>query len=208
MPPKKRTSKAKDEAGESSSAPKAKRSRKSAASAAVEVDLVGNHATSRLGLTYFRTSKWPPATIALSSAEPIELSANDRDFWASEAGGQVAARRGHSSESMRLVGSTTLNMSCSSNKPHTLAKVLGLLQRPVAPRKADLKWGWNRRVANELPAAHAPTEPWDKTNGEVPGQGFASPAAILKALYDGDVMCDEEWACELLEAIATLSGVI
>lgn len=152
-------------------------------------------------LSQFRSHAIPP-TISLSTAEPVHLSAAERELWASDQGGQFAARRGAEFDKLRLIGSVELNISCAWGEP---SQALGLQLRPVKPRPADHKWGWNRRQGGRPPPPSAPLEAWDKGTGEVTGQGFASPSSLLRALQDGSATCEQPWGSELLEALTTFA---
>ena len=156
-------------------------------------------------LAAFQSSARPPACISLATAEAQHLSATEREKWASDLGGQSAARRGAEFDVLRHVGSATLDLSVSAGKEAQLAKVLGLLKRGCTPRPSDVKWGWNRRVGGVAPPSSPPLEVWERTSGEVLGQGFVSAADLLKALFDGTLLCDQSWAVELLEAVGIFS---
>ena len=152
---------------------------------------------------HFQTRSKPPATISLATGEPVHLSAAQLEQWASEAGGQRAACRGPEYDSVRLVGSTFLDLTTSavSKAP----RLLGLLTKPSKPRATEAKWGWNRKIGGVAPPSTPPIEAWDKASGEVVGQGFASPDAVLRALYDGELICEQPWAVEFIEAANTLT---
>ena len=88
--------------------------------------------------------------------------------------------------------------------PCACAQLLGLYKRGTS-RPAEVKWGWNRRVGKVAPPKEPPCETWDKGSGEVLGQGFVPSSDLLRAMYEGSVLCEQEWAVELLEAVCTLT---
>ena len=53
-------------------------------------------------------------------------------------------------------------------------------------RATDKKW---HRLKSGAP--YVSHEPWDATTGEVSGQGHVSPAALLKLVMQGSMLCDE-----------------
>ncbi|KOO29940.1 snf2 super family [Chrysochromulina tobinii] len=159
------------------------------------------------GLIHFQTHSKPPATISLATAEPIHLNADERESWASDKGGLRAARRGTEFDLFRLVGSLRIELTGTGLFDKGAPRKLGLLDKPVKPRETDAMWGWGHKIPGVKEAqSTAPTETWHKESGEVLGQGFVSANALLKALYEGEFMCTEEWAVELLEALGTLTA--
>ena len=159
------------------------------------------------GLIHFQTHSKPPATISLATAEPIHLNADERESWASDKGGLRAARRGTEFDLLRLVGSLRIELTGTGLFDKGAPRKLGLLDKPVKPRETDAMWGWGHKIPGVKEAqSTAPTETWHKESGEVLGQGFVSANALLKALYEGEFICTEEWAVELLEALGTLTA--
>ena len=150
----------------------------------------------------FQHSGDPPPAVSLSTAQAVRMSSREREDWASEAGGQSAARRGAEFDVLRLIGSARLDLSMAGGKAPLLAKSLGLLKKQPALRPADKKWGWDRGKGRQ---SSPPMEAWERSSGEVVGQGFVSPADLLRCLYSGSLLCEQEWATELLEAVGTLT---
>ena len=82
--------------------------------------------------------------------------------------------------------------------------LLGLDEKAPKARVPDVKW---TRVPGKAPLhpSAAPLERWDEDTGEFVGQGFGSPAAILQAIHAGELLCDEPWADQFLEALGALA---
>jgi len=142
----------------------------------------------------FQRSAHPPAVISMVSGLPVVLGAAQLTQWCSEQGGKNAARRLPELDQCRLLGSVALNLSLPAANAAQLPRKLGLHLGPCSPRKPHPKWGSN-----------AVRETWESATGEMLGHGFASPSALLKSLYSGDVLGDEEFATELLEAVGVFS---
>lgn len=155
-------------------------------------------------LPFFQGQLRPPPAVSLATGEPCHLSEQERAQWESNAGGQSAARRGPEYDVCRLVGSFRFGLTLGSDAGAAQwPKLLGLLNRPGRPRHADVKWGWNRGVAGRPALASPPLENWHTANGEVVGQGFASPAEVLQNLYSGSLVSDQPQAMDLLEGAPT-----
>ena len=145
----------------------------------------------------------PPKWIDMRSADTIRMSVANVTHWTSEAGGRAAARRGEEMNYLRLMGSLQLSFTVPSVTDTDLAEMLGLTEKPVKPRQSHAKWYRARGCVHAHGAP--PLETWHATTGEIPGQGFLSPAQLLQATFGGSVLCDQDWGTEILEAIGLLT---
>ena len=147
----------------------------------------------------FEPSPW----LDMGTAKPLHMNAAAVAHWMSDAGGKAAAKRGGEMDQLRLLGSLDLTFALPSSRvsDEMLAEMLGLLEKPGRSRNAEPKWYKHR--GSKL--ADPPQETWDKTSGEFVGQGFVSPSLLLQTIFDGNLLCDQEWATEVLEAIGLLT---
>ena len=143
----------------------------------------------------------PPSWLNMSSAKGLQLNAAKVAHWTASAGGKAAAQRGEELDQLRLLGSVELSFTRDDSSDDLLAERLGLLEKPGKSRGADAKW-YKARGAGRF---DAPTETWHKTSGEFVGQGFVSPSLLLKAIFDGHLLPEQEWAAEVLEAVGLLT---
>ena len=143
----------------------------------------------------------PPSWLNMSSAKGLQLNAAKVAHWTASAGGKAAAQRGEELDQLRLLGSVELSFTRDDSSDDLLAERLGLLEKPGKSRGADAKW-YKTRGAGRF---DAPTETWHKTSGEFVGQGFVSPSLLLKAIFDGHLLPEQEWAAEVLEAVGLLT---
>ena len=137
----------------------------------------------------------------MSSGLAMKLNAEKAEHWASANGGKEAARRQPEwvLNAVRHVGSVELHLSAADGAG-AARSLLGLDEKAPKARVPDVKW---TRVPGKAPLhpSAAPLERWDEDTGEFVGQGFGSPAAILQAIHAGELLCDEPWADQFLEAL-------
>jgi len=151
----------------------------------------------------------PPASISLRTGLPVHLSRKDRELWISAAGGKSAARRGPVADQLRLLGSVRLRVRRprrddgaprgGKSASAQLASLLGVNLPPASARPVHARWCGSQKEAE------GQYETWDPKTGELRGQGFVLLSKLLKSLYDGDLLCEQDWACEMLEALVSAS---
>ena len=153
------------------------------------------------------TLQSPPPTISLATGQPLHLTAVAAQNWASDAGGKSAARRGPELDELRLIGSvrfivrTEVPAKQNTDALLHLAPMLGMLMGASKPREANPRW-----CGSKVKATASMAETWDASTGEIAGQGFVLPSKLLNSLHEGKILCQQEWACEFLEALGALSS--
>lgn len=145
----------------------------------------------------------PPvhATIRLSTGGSINLTAEQQERWESEQGADLAAKRGWESEIFRLLGSFTIHTSVTMGGER-LGTRLSVRAGTVKTRLANVKWWRGSRLPG---AGTVQDEVWDPVSGEVAGQGSLSLAKLLAEVFNGSIFLEDEWALEVLQALASLA---